>query len=37
MQRRWQWMMLWLFCALGWVLAIGYLVADVRGGSLDLF
>ena len=37
MQRRWQWMMLWLFCVFGWLLAIGYLVADVRGGSLDLF
>ncbi len=37
MQRRWQWIMLWSLCAIGWIVAIGYVVADVRGGALDLF
>jgi hypothetical protein len=37
MQRRWHWIVLWLFCAAGWALAIAYVVQDVRGGALDLF
>ena len=34
---RWQWLLLWVFCAVGWIVAIAYVVADLRDQSLDLF
>lgn len=37
MQRRLRSTILWLLCTVGWVVAIGYVVADVHGGALDLF
>jgi hypothetical protein len=37
MRQRWQWWLLWAFCAAGWMLAIAYVVQDVHGGALDLF
>lgn len=34
---RWQWRLLSIFCGVGWLLAIAYVVADLRDQSLDLF
>lgn len=34
---RWQWWLLWTFCAAGWIVAVAYVVADLRDRSLDLF